>query len=178
MSSLLLYSLALGRHCSKRSTSENLLLRTRHATSFPIVAGSEWDDKIRCKYRVRFIMIIAPGKRFCWTCQTLLISCAFISSRQKLCRNPPQVPYWLTICGTSIAWSLYGVFSGPLGQCIFQWRIRDERLGDAQTISECACVGIFETFTRSTQIISINNFAREYPSLKIGTIDCQGNRSC
>ena len=32
-------------------------------------------------------------------------------------------------------------------------------------------MSIFEKFTRSTEIISINNFAREYPSLKIGTVD-------
>ena len=31
-------------------------------------------------------------------------------------------------------------------------------------------MSIFEKFTRSTEIISINNFAREYPSLKIGTL--------
>ena len=31
-------------------------------------------------------------------------------------------------------------------------------------------MSIFEKFTRSTEI-TINNFAREYPSLKIGTID-------
>ena len=55
----------------------------------------------------------------------------------------------------------------------FRCRIRDERPGDAQTISECLCVSIF-AFLKSSHgqlKLSINNFAREYPSLKIGTID-------